>query len=91
MSPFTCVQALVDAAFLTDRLAQAAEVARHALVHFHDVVESIGNLAGQAGPFRRKAHALLAAAHRDQGMEYGYHFAIVVHAVCGDLRRFRAN
>ena len=53
-------------AVLADHLAGTLELARHALVGGDDLVERVGDLAGEAGLVARQPHREIAVAHRLQ-------------------------
>ena len=60
------IGALVDAALLADRAADAAELAGHLLVELEDVVERVGDFAVDSGAFegRRAEKSPLRKAER---------------------------
>ena len=64
--------ALTGLAFLTDDFADALELLRHTLVRRDDVVESIRDLAGDAGAVGRQAHREIAHAHRHKRAQQGF-------------------
>src|SRR6185312_2603748 len=59
--------ALLQLAFLAHLLAKARQLLGHALVQLHHLVEGLGDLALEAGPFHRQAHAAVALAKGREG------------------------
>ena len=50
-------------AFFADRLANALQLQRHLFVSGHNLIEAVGDLAGQPRPGDRQAHAEVAVLH----------------------------
>ena len=61
--------ALAGLAFFADRLANALQLQRHLLVGGDDLVEVVGDLAGQSGPGDGQAHAEVAVLHGLQALQ----------------------
>ena len=61
--------ALRELALAPDHAADAVELLGHALVGVDDVVEDVGDLAGDSGQIGRQAHRPVALAERQQGAE----------------------
>ena len=61
--------ALARLALLADRLADALQLLRHALIGGNDLVEDIGELADGADMATRHAHGKIADAHRLHGLQ----------------------
>ena len=58
--------AVARPAFFADHLAGALDLARHALVRRDDLIECVGDFAGEAGLVAGQAHGEIAVAHRLQ-------------------------
>ena len=63
------LDALAGLALAPDDLADMLELLRHALVGRDDLVEGVGDLAGEAGPVARQPHREVADPHRLQRVQ----------------------
>ena len=60
---------MIDLALLAHHVAQTLEFFRHPFVEFDDVVERLGDLAGDAAQVPRQAHGEVAAPKGAQGRQ----------------------
>ena len=67
-------QPLAELAFLADDAAEAGQLLGHPLVQLDDLVERVGDLAGDAGPLGRQADAGAPLPEGGQPAEQGHHF-----------------